>query len=205
MSSGWTNMCPKCGKKAGKSVKFCGDCGTELTSASEPAASTAEVLTVEALDEILGSGESEDSGPGSSPAPVEADCASEHEPCLEKGADESTLLDKAEPEEDTAADLFAPDGYRLEVVEGREKGASFEVPAGAKVSVGASKGADVCIECDPCVSRNHACFEDRDGVLIVRDAKSTNGTFVRIQESCELQEGDQVLLGKTLLRVTKMS
>lgn len=60
---------------------------------------------------------------------------------------------------------------------------------------------------DPEVSRRHARFESRNGVIYINDLKSSNGTFLngrRVTEAIEVREGDAVDVGTTRLRVTSV-
>ena len=57
---------------------------------------------------------------------------------------------------------------------------------------------------DPEISRRHARFESRNGVVYVDDLKSSNGTFLngrRVTEAIEVREGDAVDVGTTRLHV----
>jgi pSer/pThr/pTyr-binding forkhead associated (FHA) protein len=70
--------------------------------------------------------------------------------------------------------------------------------------VGRSRESDIFLV-DPSVSRNHALLDVRDGKLVVRDAGSTNGTFVngeRVQLRT-LRLGDRVAFGKTEMLVER--
>jgi predicted component of type VI protein secretion system len=65
-------------------------------------------------------------------------------------------------------------------------------------SIGRSAQSSVQVA-DPEVSRNHCLLEQREGALVIRDAGSTNGTFVnglRVGEAI-LASGDRVSLGRT--------
>ena len=57
---------------------------------------------------------------------------------------------------------------------------------------------------DPEVSRRHARFESRNGVVFVDDLGSSNGTFLngrRVTEAIEVREGDAVDAGTTRMLV----
>jgi hypothetical protein len=57
---------------------------------------------------------------------------------------------------------------------------------------------------DPEVSRRHARFESRNGVVYVDDLKSSNGTFLngrRVTEAIEVRTGDAVDVGTTRMLV----
>jgi pSer/pThr/pTyr-binding forkhead associated (FHA) protein len=68
--------------------------------------------------------------------------------------------------------------------------------------IGRSPECDIVLA-DPSVSRSHALLDVRAGTLYVRDAGSTNGTFVNGQrvESSPLKPGDVVAFGKSSMRV----
>ncbi len=85
--------------------------------------------------------------------------------------------------------------YILRALEGKMQQAEFTIRGTARV--GRSKENDIFVV-DPSVSRNHAVLDVRGGKLVVRDAGSTNGTFVngeRVQLRT-LQDGDVVAFGK---------
>jgi hypothetical protein len=90
--------------------------------------------------------------------------------------------------------------FRLRLFKGAPPDHLYPVSGTARV--GRDSDCDIFLV-DPSVSRNHAVLETIDGELIVRDAGSTNGTFVngeRVQ-SATLNSGDVVAFGKTLMRV----
>ena len=60
--------------------------------------------------------------------------------------------------------------------------------------------ADVEID-SPDVSRRHAVIERKDGVYVVRDLGSTNGTYVNGQriDEAPLSNGDRVVVGQTVM------
>lgn len=70
--------------------------------------------------------------------------------------------------------------------------------------VGRGRELDLALP-DPEVSRRHARFESRNGVVYVDDLKSRNGTFLngrRVTEAIEVREGDAIDVGTTRLLVT---
>lgn len=90
--------------------------------------------------------------------------------------------------------------FRLESIAGPAIVPAFLVSGATRV--GRSPQCDIVLA-DPSVSRSHALLDVRAGALTVRDAGSTNGTFVngeRIEERA-LKPGDTVSFGKTTLRV----
>jgi ABC-2 type transport system ATP-binding protein len=89
----------------------------------------------------------------------------------------------------------------LAIIEGREAGREF--PVTRTTLIGRDPAADVVIA-DAEVSPQHASFVLAAGRVVVEDLGSTNGTFVngrRVTGSHELQPGDRVQLGATVLEV----
>ncbi|MEO6834341.1 MAG: FHA domain-containing protein [Candidatus Tumulicola sp.] len=69
--------------------------------------------------------------------------------------------------------------------------------------VGRGRELDVVLR-DPEVSRRHARFESRNGVVYVDDLRSRNGTFLngrRVTEAIEVREGDAIDVGTTRMVV----
>ena len=89
----------------------------------------------------------------------------------------------------------------LAIVEGEEAGR--DVPLTGRLLVGRDPSGDVTVD-DPEVSTRHAAFVPGDDGVVVEDLDSTNGTFVngqRLSGSRQLQAGDSVRLGNTVLEV----
>lgn len=96
---------------------------------------------------------------------------------------------------------------RLEATEGPLSGATYPVMVG-RVRLGKSPSpegsAALMTLADPYMSRSHAAIEAGTGGAVLLDLGSTNGTFVngaRVERAI-LQNGDQVRMGHTTLRVT---
>ncbi len=91
------------------------------------------------------------------------------------------------------------------VVEGTSlRGKSF--PLGSELTIGRSEQCHVRIDGDTYVSSVHARIFPRDGSYMVEDLGSTNGTYLnrrRITAPAELQRGDRVKVGKTVLEMRK--
>lgn len=56
-------------------------------------------------------------------------------------------------------------------------------------------GADVTIAEDQFLSARHAEVTEADGRFVLRDLRSTNGTYVRIRGEVELRPGDCLMIG----------
>ena len=98
-----------------------------------------------------------------------------------------------------------PVALTLTIVEGN--GARRGVPVAGRIVVGRDPAGDLVIQ-DPEVSARHACFAPADGGIAVEDLGSSNGTFVngtRLDGACQLQPGDRVQLGATVIEVAQGS
>src|SRR4029079_2186755 len=94
-------------------------------------------------------------------------------------------------------------GEVLEELDGRAAGRHISV--GDELIIGRGADEDGRLADDPELSRKHARFStDEEGVLMVEDLDSTNGTYVngdRITGARRLQPGDTVKVGATILQV----
>jgi FHA domain len=73
--------------------------------------------------------------------------------------------------------------------------------------VGRARDNDLVLR-DAEVSRTHARFESRNGIVYVDDLDSSNGTFLngqRVSESIEVREGDRIDVGTTRMLVTEVA
>ena len=95
------------------------------------------------------------------------------------------------------------EGYvgRITMVVGRETaGASFPVPE-TGLNLGRERG-EVLFPDDGYVSGLHCRISFEDGKVYLTDLGSSNGTFVRMLTQQELGNGDILLMGQQLFRVT---
>ena len=89
----------------------------------------------------------------------------------------------------------------LTVVSGPMRGASFRLRIGHR-TIGRGEGVDIVID-DCRVSRRHATVEVVPGRALLRDAGSTNGTWLndrRVTAQVELRDGDRLRVGGVELR-----
>jgi len=95
-------------------------------------------------------------------------------------------------------------GFRkAAVIEGDKKGRSFDLTE--ELIIGRAEKCHLVLE-DSYVSQMHARIFTRDGSIMVEDLGSTNGTYLnrrRITSPTELQRGDRVKIGKTVLEMRK--
>jgi hypothetical protein len=93
---------------------------------------------------------------------------------------------------------------RVAVIEGdSHKGKSFDL--GDELVIGRSDKCHLVLD-DTYVSQVHARIFAKDDTFMVEDLGSTNGTYLnrrRIGAPTELQKGDQVKIGKTVLELKR--
>ncbi len=79
-----------------------------------------------------------------------------------------------------------------------------EVDIGKVVTLGRGREAVVRIEDEKC-SRIHAAIRYWDGIFVLRDMHSNNGTYKNGQriEVTRIMPGDVILVGETEIRVNK--
>lgn len=97
----------------------------------------------------------------------------------------------------------SPDpGYRFRLVqlfEGGRRGAAYPLKEGQNL-LGRDSG-EITFPADGFVSGRHAMLEVRQDRLFVKDLNSSNGTFVRVFAPTLLDNADQLLIGRELLKV----
>ncbi len=186
MASG---KCPECGTAFGKAAKFCKNCGQALTDGG-PTSGSEDVLTDAALDNL----EKVPLDTVSKP-PAEPDLGAEAET-------ESTgeLFDDANPLPGSAEREIAR--FTVEILNGLAAGRKVRMNDGVTMVVGTGADADLVLN-DECISRKHAAIHVREGKVSLEDLESTNGTFLRVERSCELYPNDVVVIGNTVLRIGK--
>ncbi len=90
------------------------------------------------------------------------------------------------------------------VVEGLTKGKSYSL--GDELTIGRAEKCHLVLD-DTYVSQVHArIYSKSDGTFMVEDLGSTNGTYLnrrRITSPAELQRGDRVKIGKTVMELKK--
>ncbi len=95
------------------------------------------------------------------------------------------------------------EGYvgRISLIVGREStGASFPVPE-AGLNLGRERG-EVLFPDDGYVSGLHCRISYEDGDVFITDLGSSNGSFIRLMGEEELSNGDILLMGQQLFRIT---
>ena len=199
-------VCSKCDRKAGKGMKFCPRCGGELMPAVS--GETPKVLTAEAVDELKSGTTEVSCGVAAStealpetPIPTATKVKSTTAP-----KDEEYESSHPDAPEETAEDFFGHDhvkGIQMEAISGPCAGITATVTDGVAATIGATPAANLFLEQDKCVSRHHAVVSFTDGRAFIKDAGSLNGTYIKVCSEIELKDGDILLIGKTLIKVTR--
>ncbi len=104
---------------------------------------------------------------------------------------------------DGAAAWGSPDlGYRfrlIQLLEGGGRGCAYPLKEGDNL-VGRENG-DIVFLGDGFVSGRHASFYVAPDRLLIRDLGSSNGTFLRLAAPSFVEQGDQFLIGRQLVRI----
>ena len=92
------------------------------------------------------------------------------------------------------------DQASLVIIHGENLGKRFEIRQ-KEFIIGRATNADVPIN-EENISRKHARIYKKNKIFIIEDLNSTNGTFVNTKriEVRELQDGDLILVGNTILK-----
>lgn len=177
--------CPECGRSAGKDKTICPRCRVELRY---KAAVTTDVVPFDEtfLDELEGRSHPPTAGLDSAPASPDTAALD--------GTPFETPRGAAEPSRVPV--------YVLQVMNGPAAGRTLRLDASFPVTVGSGAEVDIRLK-DASLSRRHASFQAHAGRFYVRDEGSTNGILIQVVDERELVPGDLVVLGSTVLRVSK--
>jgi pSer/pThr/pTyr-binding forkhead associated (FHA) protein/thioredoxin reductase/ferredoxin len=75
------------------------------------------------------------------------------------------------------------------------------IAIGTRTLVAGREAPDVTLDSsDPTLSRRHLSLGWKDGVTILKDLKSVNGTFVKVRSAVKLESGDEFRVGRQLFR-----
>jgi pSer/pThr/pTyr-binding forkhead associated (FHA) protein len=93
--------------------------------------------------------------------------------------------------------------YVLRFISGKYQGGEFPIVPDKQIVVGRSSDLDMVLVEDM-VSRKHARIAMQQDQIWIEDLGSTNGTFVNGEKikRARLKEGDRVLIGTSILKVT---
>lgn len=183
--------CGRCGRENDPSFAFCLDCGGPLRPAPAPAPSTPPELLCAGCGARLQPGFrfcGHCGAPAGAPAPAPA-------------APRPVAVTPG-PSHGTALHLSATGGSPMRLAAVRHDGLPGAVYAldQDEVICGRSEGT-VRVADDPTVSPRHARFVRRGGAVRVEDLGSVNGTYLRLKGTHRLSLGEELRLGRQLLRL----
>ena len=116
---------------------------------------------------------------------------------------ESESPEKANAGIKQEAPLPAKYNLSLTVVTGSEPGKRFNLGFNDSAVIGRASDCDLTLN-DSEISSRHAEIKFDKGILVIKDLNSTNGTLINgvpIHTLHYLQDGDQILIGRTELRL----
>src|SRR5262245_23417478 len=95
--------------------------------------------------------------------------------------------------------------WALRFISGKYQGGEFPLKINREIIIGRSSELDMVVVEDM-VSRKHAKITTDDKTVTIADLGSTNGTFVNGEKvrSCELKDGDRVLIGTSIIKLVSM-
>ena len=195
--------CDTCATAKSMGARYCPDCGSELKREKNAIAAAPDDLPP-SLDT------GDETPPANSAEPI-----SQRQPATAVMPEEETAptplpVDKCE------CGRHLPDDCRFCPACGAPVGAAettglFLVATDPEIqptlitergcTVGKDSGCDVVIRDDEFVSRRHARVRIEDGNVIIEDLGSSNGTHLRIHRPTVLKAGDEIVIGKQILRV----
>ena len=205
--------CSECGYENMDGLDYCDGCGAKLAAAEKPAAGGEPPKAEEAAAEPPAV-EAEAAKPAAE-AGAPAGEPEAAKPTVEAEAPTGELQPKPAPEAAPApAAAAAPFKAKFVVVRGGRKGQEFPLEDGNNQvgrwdpDTGAFPEVDLDAD-DPeaKISRRHALVRIDGGKITIEDIGSLNGTYVnrgpRIQPGnpVELKTGDEVIVGKTFLKL----
>jgi pSer/pThr/pTyr-binding forkhead associated (FHA) protein len=96
--------------------------------------------------------------------------------------------------------------WALRFISGKYQGGEFPLKVNREIVIGRSSELDMVLVEDM-VSRKHAKISTDDKTVTISDLGSTNGTFVNGEKvrSCELKDGDRVLIGTSIIKLVSMT
>ena len=74
---------------------------------------------------------------------------------------------------------------------------------GQQLTIGKAPECDLVIPDDDYLSRRHARLLQKEGKFFLEDLASSNGTFLKVRRSIELEVGDEILIGSGMFRLVK--
>jgi len=197
--------CSECGYENMEGLDYCDGCGAKLTPAAAGAGAPAEAPAA-----------AEAGAPEATQPPAAAEAPSAEAPPAAEPAPAEAPEAAAAPAPAPAPEAAAPTfKAKLTIVRGGRQGHEFLLENGNNLvgrwdpETGAFPEVDMEAD-DPeaKISRKHALIRIENGKITVEDIGSLNGTYVNRQprlapgNPVELKSGDEIIIGKTFLKLT---
>lgn len=195
-----TVKCTRCGRENDASFAFCLDCGQPLQPATPAAAAPAPQLCTRCGQKLdPGFRFCGHCGQPSPPPPAPHVAGPAASPSAAPPSPSPSVAAPRAPQSPASA-LTPASGLKLVAV--RPDGVNGEVHAldRPELVCGRTEG-EIRVPEDGTVSPRHARFFFEGGALRVEDVGSVNGTFVRIVGPHRVAVGDELRLGRQLLRL----
>ena len=186
--------CTQCGTAGATGQKFCGRCGTVL--ATDPKAETNPINSEPSPADRT----SPDPQAGV-PTHRGSDPAVQPEGTEGPRVSQPGLLPDLHPESRPAqqSGRLAPAADPALFIPGR--GELVRIPPGGSCTIGSDPTWDVVLDGDAYVSAHRLTVTRGGPGLLINDAQSTNGTFLRVTEPTPVKAGDEIRIGTTVVRV----
>jgi len=207
--------CSECGYENMDGLDYCDGCGAKLTAtgagASQPEAGGSQTEPAASPGETAAGASTGAAAPAAAEVPAGAENSAESAVSEAAKAPTGEIKPAPEPPPVSAA-LFKA---KLSITRGGRRGQEFELEGGNNLigrwdpETGSFPEVDLDAD-DPeaKISRKHALIRIEGGRITVEDIGSLNGTYVNRQprlqpgNPVELKDGDEVIIGKTFLKLT---
>jgi hypothetical protein len=192
--------CTYCGSPYAAGALYCGGCGHQVSPDAETEETEAQDMATPDTTETA-SGEEErasSQSPLPSPAPAEqqrpvcpvtCDCGAEiprhAKYCMECGRHLQNSMH----------------AYRLRITYPDGRQAVLPITT-EEIIIGKDPGCDVVLD-DDYVSRRHTRISLSEGLMLLDDLGSSNGTLLRIKRSTALEIGDEIMIGRNVIQLVK--
>lgn len=199
--AGAGQTCTVCGTGADPGMRFCRDCGHPLNggpATDPPPEATAPAEPQPAAAPAVPA--ARDAQPDGAPAMAPPTPAAVERPtcaCGQVPPEGAAFCHKC----GTPVAGGEP-GYRLVCVGMPDNGSSVSLSRDELI-IGNVSGADLSVPEDEYLSRRHARVTRNDGRVWIEDLGSSNGTYLRVRQPVSLDVDDEILVGKTVLRVVQ--
>lgn len=199
--------CPACSASCSSEALFCSRCGATLCKAGNG---------IDGGPIPSGGDTAPAPSPASSPPSAFLEATPPHLPAAPP---QPTAPEQPEARCDCGSSLsatakFCPEcgakrtsqATALQLVQLDKSGATIATyPLGKETVVGKSEDCDIVLTDDKFASRRHARIYRDNGQIVVEDAKSVNGTFLRLSRPFILQPGDVIICGASEFRLESAS